>query len=165
VTGLPAAGKSTFAHRLRARLERDGRASLILDGDEVRRALVPAPGYGARARARFYATLARLAALVAEQGFVAIVAATAHLGAYRRLARTISPAFLEVYLDADARSCAQRDRKGLYAMARAGKLSSFPGAAHAYEPPECPDVTGHGGRDSAAVGRALAVIHHHEPAA
>lgn len=158
VTGLPASGKSTFARRLRGRLERDGLASLILDSDEVRRALVPAPGYGARARSAFYTTLARLAALVADQGFVAIVAATAHRAAYRRLARRLSSPFLEVYLDADARSCAQRDRKGLYARALAGKLRSFPGAAHVYEPPQRPDVTGHGGRDPAALGRALALI-------
>ncbi|HET6922420.1 MAG TPA: adenylyl-sulfate kinase, partial [Anaeromyxobacteraceae bacterium] len=67
ITGLPASGKSTLAARLRERLEALGRPAVVLDGDAVREALVPRPGYSAEERDAFYRTLAGLAALLALQ--------------------------------------------------------------------------------------------------
>jgi adenylylsulfate kinase len=154
VTGLPSSGKSTFALRLQERLRDLGRPSCILDGDEVRRALVPAPGYTPEARDAFYATLARLAALVAAQGLVVVVPATAHRAAYRAEARALAPRFVEVHVTASAEECRRRDAKGLYAAGTAG----LPGADLAYEPPEAPDVVAAGGLDAGAVERVLALL-------
>src|SRR5262249_17912043 len=67
MTGLPSSGKSTLAAALQAALGRAGRPACTLDGDAVRAAIVPSPGYTPEARDAFYATLARLAALVAGQ--------------------------------------------------------------------------------------------------
>src|SRR5689334_9261303 len=91
ITGLPSAGKSTFAERAFAALRERGIPTCLLDGDAVRASLVPQPGYSAHERAEFYETLANLAALVAEQGLVALVAATAQRREFRDRARALAP--------------------------------------------------------------------------
>ncbi|MHB8877896.1 MAG: adenylyl-sulfate kinase, partial [Myxococcaceae bacterium] len=121
VTGPPSSGKSTLARKLKRRLDGQARASALLDGDEVREALVPRPGYGPMERAAFYATLGRLAALLARQGLVVLVPATANLVAYREEAKAVAPRYLEVFVDVPPEECALRDPKGLWALARAGK--------------------------------------------
>jgi adenylylsulfate kinase len=158
ITGLPSSGKSTLAARLRQRLVERGRPSCVLDGDEVRGAIVPAPGYTPEARDAFYATLARLAALIASQGLVVVVPATAHRAAYRAGAREIAPRFVEVHVDVSADECRRRDAKGLYAATSAGSAQGLPGADLAYELPASPDVVAAGGHDDEAVARVLALI-------
>jgi adenylylsulfate kinase len=150
-TGLPASGKTTLARRVRDRLAAEGVEAALLDGDEVRRALVPSPGYGPADRDAFYATLARLAALLAGQGLVVLVAATAPRRAHRRQARALAPRFVEVHLATPVETCAARDPKGLWAAARAGAAPDLPGAGTPYEPPEAPEVVASGGEDEAAV--------------
>jgi len=54
ITGLPASGKSALADRVHRRLQYEGKACCVLDGDEVRAALVPSPGYDEDARHAFY---------------------------------------------------------------------------------------------------------------
>jgi adenylylsulfate kinase len=154
ITGLPSSGKSTLARRVRARLLKAGRPCALLDGDDVRAALVPAPGYGARARGRLYETLGRLAALLARQGLVVLVPASSNRRAYRDRARALAPRFLEVFVDVPLDECMRRDAKGLYAKARAGKASTLPGAGATYERPLAPELTARGGRD----GRMIAEI-------
>jgi adenylylsulfate kinase len=158
VTGLPSSGKSTLAERLVARLREAGRPSVRLDGDEVRAALVPAPGYAPAERDAFYATLARLAALLARQGLVVAVAATANRRAHRAEARALAPRFVEVLVDVPADECARRDAKGLWATARAGGAPELPGASAPYERPEHPDVVAGGGEDAAAVAAIIRLL-------
>lgn len=155
VTGLPSSGKSTFASRAGRGLSAAGRSVLLLDGDEVRAALEPAPGYDPASRDAFYRTLARLAALAARQGMVVLVAATAPRRAHRSFAREIAPRFVEVFLDVPVAECARRDAKGLYARARAGELPNLPGAGEPYEAPQAPDLVAHGGDDPRAVAGLL----------
>src|SRR5215468_10133754 len=154
ITGLPSSGKSTLAVRLQRQLVEAGRASCTLDGDEVRRALVPAPGYTPEARDDFYATLARLSALIAAQGLVVIVPATAHRAAYRAAARLLSPRFVEVHVAVPADECRRRDAKGLYAAA----VKGLPGDDLAYEAPAAPEVMAKGGLDDEAVGRVMDLL-------
>ena len=154
ITGLPSSGKSTLAQLLQRRLREAGHPSLVLDGDEVRGALVPAPGYAPEARDAFYATLARLAALAAAQGLVVVVPATAHRAAYREEAKRLTPAFIEVHVAVDAEECRRRDAKGLYA----GHTTGLPGADLAYEPPAAPDIVASGGADEGAADRVLALL-------
>jgi len=151
LTGLPSSGKSTLGAILCNRLRAEGLQAILLDGDAVRDALVPRPGYTPEARDAFYASLAGLAALLAQDGAVVVVAATAHLRAFRDRARALSPAFLEIFVDTDPAECARRDAKGLYAATRTGDVSGLPGAGVAYEPPVAPDVVARGGRDEGAV--------------
>lgn len=152
VTGVPAAGKSTFAERLQAR--RPG--SVRLDGDDLRAVL--GGGYDREARDAVYERLAGLAALLARQGLVVIVAATAHRRAYREAARRGSPRFVEVWIDTPVEEAERRDPKGLYAAARAGRAPELPGVGVPYEAPEAPDVRARGGLDDEALERALALI-------
>lgn len=155
ITGLPASGKSTLAARLRERLEALGRMAVVLDGDAVREALVPRPGYSAEERDAFYQTLASLAGLLARQGLSVLVAATAPRRAHRAAARALAPRFVEVFVDVPAEECARRDPKGLWARARAGEAPTLPGAGAPYEPPEAPEVRAAGGEDAAAVEAVL----------
>jgi adenylylsulfate kinase len=155
ITGLPASGKSTLAARLRERIEALGRMAVLLDGDAVREALVPRPGYSPEERDAFYQTLARLAGLLARQGLSVLVAATAPRRAHRDAARALAPRFVEVFVDVPAEECARRDPKGLWARARAGEAPTLPGAGAPYEPPEAPEVRATGGEDAAAVEAVL----------
>ncbi len=155
-TGLPSSGKSTAAARVRAALGARGRIALRLDGDEVRAALVPAPGHWPAERDAFYETLARLAALLAAQGALVLVAATAHRRAHRARARELAPRFLEVYLATGLEECERRDAKGLYALARAGKAPLLPGVGVEYEVPAHPDVVIAPGDDGEAAAAHVA---------
>jgi adenylylsulfate kinase len=157
-TGLPSAGKSTFARALRERLRRVGRPALLLDGDAVRAALVPPPGYDEAGRDAFYATLGALALLAAQDGLVAVVAATAHRRTFRDRVRARAPRFVEVHVATSAHVCAARDPKGLWAAAREGGAPSLPGAGEAYEPPLAPEVVAAGGEDPGALRAALAAL-------
>ena len=165
VTGLPASGKSTLARRLRDRLRGGGIAAAVLDGDAVRAALVPAPGYDPAGRAAFYETLGNLALALAGDGLVAIVAATAHRRAFRDRVRARASRFVEVLVDVPAEVCAARDPKGLWAKARAGEAPELPGGAVGYERPLAPEVVARGGEDDAAVEAAAALLRPGEPQA
>jgi adenylylsulfate kinase len=158
ITGLPSSGKSTLAGTLRRRLTEAGIPSCTLDGDEVRAALVPRPGYTPDARDAFYATLAALAVLLAAQGLVVLVPATAHRARYRDAARARVPRFVEVHVAVDPEECRRRDAKGLYAASSSGKTNDLPGADLAYEPPSSAEVVASGGQDEDAVTRIVNLL-------
>jgi adenylylsulfate kinase len=157
-TGLPAAGKSTLAEEVLRRLQAEHVPVCMLDGDQVRTCMVPPLGYIGRARDGFYATLARLAAMLARQGLVVLVPATAYRRDYRDAARELAPAFVEVFVRATTQECAARDPKGLYLDAGSGKLRGLPGVDLEYEAPAHADVIADGGKDPAAVPAVLARI-------
>jgi adenylylsulfate kinase len=157
-TGLPSSGKSTLARSVADRLRKASMAVVLLDGDEVRGALEPSPGYSPEGREAFYETLARLAALLARQGVVVLVAATAHRRAYRDRARELVPRYVEVFVDVPSAECARRDPRGLYAAAAEGKIRGLPGADFPFEIPEAPDVVAAGGRDATAISRILDLL-------
>ena len=158
ITGLPASGKSTFARRLASRLRAASRPAVLLDGDAVRAALVPAPGYDEAGRAAFYETLGNLALALAADGLVVVVAATAHRRAFRDRVRARASRFVEVLVDVPAEACAARDPRGLWARARRGEAPDLPGAGVAYERPVAPEVVAAGGEDVAALDAAAAAL-------
>lgn len=158
VSGLPSAGKSTFAEHALASFKAQAVGACLLDGDAVRACLVPKLGFLPEDRAHFYETLANLSALLARQGLVVLVAATAHARAFRERARAVAPAFVEVWVDTPLEECARRDTKGLYAAARSGAAHDVPGANETYEPPLAPDVVAHGGFDGAAIARLVTLL-------
>jgi adenylylsulfate kinase len=140
-------------------LER-GEACVVLDGDEVRSALVPTPGYDAAARDAFYATLAQLAALLVRQGALVLVPATAHQRAYRERARALVSRFVEVWIDVSAEEARRRDAKGLYAAAArdATAAGELPGVGASYEPPLAADIVSRDGRDEEAARALVALL-------
>ena len=155
IFGLPSAGKSTLAGILAARLRAGGAAVLVLDGDDVRLALDPAPGFDEVSRVAFYRTLARLAALAARQGIVAVVAATSNRRVHRAEARRHWPGLLEVFVDVPLAECERRDAKGLFAKARRGEAPGLPGVGDPFERPEAPDLRATGGDDPSVAAEVL----------
>ena len=147
-TGLPQSGKSTLALRVRDKLA--DRSCVALDSDAVR-AAIGADGYGAADRDAFYRMLGGIAGLLAEQGHVVLVAATAPLRAHRDHARRGAPHFAEIWVRTPRELCEARDTKGLYARARAGDAPELPGVGAPYEPPVAPEVIADGGHDDRAV--------------
>jgi adenylylsulfate kinase len=156
-TGLPSSGKSTLARRVQAELGAAGRASVVLDSDELRDVL-GAHSYTPEDRDRFYRSLAALAAVLAGQRLVALVAATAPHRRDRDRARNAGGQFLEVWVQTSLADCEARDSKGLYARARRGEARELPGVGVAYEPPAAPDVTADGGFDDGAVATILRML-------
>ena len=155
-TGLPSSGKTTLARRVRVRLAEAGRVSVLLDSDELRD-LLGAHSYDPDDRDRFYRSLAALAGLLANQGVVVLVAATAPRRADRDRARAEVGAgrpaegrFIEVWVQTPLAECEARDPKGLYAAARRGETHELPGVGVAYEPPLSPEVIADGGFDDVA---------------
>ncbi|MBM4360280.1 MAG: adenylyl-sulfate kinase [Deltaproteobacteria bacterium] len=163
LTGLPASGKSSLFHRVAARLRSSGACVVELDGDELRERVFTGCGYDDESRARFYEGLAQLAALLARQRMVVLVAATAHRRAWRRRAREVSPSFVEVLLDVPPDVCAARDPRGLYRRAKAGEVVGLPGVGVPYDEPEWPDVIAGGGEDEAAIEAIVVRIRAIEP--
>ena len=111
-TGLPSSGKTTLAAQLQERLRELRVPCCMLDGDELRDALIPRPGYDESSRVDFYATLANLAALLERQGLIVVVAATAHRRDYREHARRAARRFIEVWVDVPRQQRALRSSRG-----------------------------------------------------
>jgi adenylylsulfate kinase len=157
VTGLPGSGKTTLARAIARALRLRDIETALLDGDELRIALGES-GHDAAARDAFYVRLAGLAVRTARRGTIAIVAATANRRAHRDAARAAAPRFVEVHVATPMPACEERDPKGLYAAARAGRAPSMPGVGVPYEPPLAPEVVAEDGFDAAAVARVLAML-------
>jgi sulfate adenylyltransferase len=143
-TGLSGAGKSTIANVLRIRLlERGGRPVTLLDGDVVRKHLSSELGFSKEHRDINIRRIGFVAAEITRCGGIAICAPIAPYHSVRRDVREmIAPlgGFLLVHVATPLDVCEQRDRKGLYAKARAGMLPLFTGISDPYEPPEDADL-------------------------
>lgn len=143
LTGLSGAGKSTIANVVDQGLTAAGRATMVLDGDNLRHGLNSDLGFTDRDRAENVRRAAETARLVAEAGLVTIVSLISPFSAERRAARSIAGdiPFLEVFVDTPLAICEGRDPKGLYARARAGTIPNFTGVSAPYEAPVGPDLT------------------------
>jgi adenylylsulfate kinase len=139
-TGLPASGKTTLAKTLQHRLAAQGVSVLILDSDELRQMLIPHSTYSSDERDWFYGVMTKLAVWLTSNGINVLIAATANRRAYRQAARNQLARFAEVYVSCSPDTCRQRDPKGLYAAARAGRVGHLPGEGDIYEPPLQPEA-------------------------
>jgi bifunctional enzyme CysN/CysC len=143
-TGLPGAGKSTVAAAVEERLIEAGHPAFLLDGDNLRHGLNGDLGFDQDARRENVRRTAHVARLLAESGTIAIVSLVSPYAADREAACALHLAaelpFVEVFVDAPLRVCEQRDTKGLYARARAGRLAGLTGVGAPYEPPANPDL-------------------------
>jgi adenylyl-sulfate kinase len=142
LTGLSGAGKSTIANLVDRRLYAMGRHSVLLDGDVVRTGLCGDLGFSPADRAENVRRIGEVGRLFAQTGVVALVAVIAPYTRDRQAARErMRPGrFVEVFVDAPLAVCEERDPKGLYAKARAGKLTDFTGVDAPYEVPTAPEV-------------------------
>jgi len=146
-TGLSGAGKSTIADLVEQSLTRQGRHTVILDGDNVRHGLNKDLGFADEDRVENIRRVAEVAKLMVQAGLIVIVSFISPFRSERRLARDLLEAgeFFEVYVDTPLEVCEQRDPKGLYKLARAGKLPNLTGVGSAYEAPEHAELVLAGG--------------------
>ncbi|MDP9239056.1 MAG: adenylyl-sulfate kinase [Actinomycetota bacterium] len=143
-TGLSGSGKSTLARGLHdALLEHGDRTTTLLDGDVVRRMLSAGLGFSRAERDLNVTRIGYVAAEVARHGGVAICAPIAPYASTRAAVRAMAEAtgdFVLVWVSTPLERCEARDRKGLYARARAGGLPGFTGIDDPYEAPLDADV-------------------------
>jgi len=138
-TGLSGSGKSTIANVLMTKfLEMGGRPVTILDGDLVRKNLSSELGFSKEHRDINIRRIGYVASEITKNGGIAICAPIAPYEATRKAVREmIEPhgGFILVHVSTTVEVCEQRDRKGLYAKARAGILKEFTGISDPYEVP------------------------------
>lgn len=143
-TGLSGAGKSTLARALAARLmEMGGRCVTLLDGDIVRRHLSSELGFSRAHRDINVRRIGFVASEITKNRGIAICAPIAPYRQTRRDVRHMIEAvggFVEIHVSTPIETCETRDRKGLYAKARAGLIPEFTGVSDPYEVPEQPEL-------------------------
>jgi sulfate adenylyltransferase len=156
-TGLSGSGKSTIARGLAEALtERGDRTVSLLDGDHVRQLLSAGLTFSRADRDLNIARIGYVAAEVARHGGIAICAPIAPYAQARAVARKLVTEvgdFLLIYVSTPVEVCAARDRKGLYAKARAGLIKGFTGVSDPYEEPRDADLV----LDTSAMTRDEAV--------
>jgi sulfate adenylyltransferase len=142
-TGLSGSGKSTLARALADALLERGRTVTLVDGDAARRLLSSGLGFGRADRDLNIRRIGWVASEVTRHGGVAVCAPIAPFAASRAEVRRMVEAngdFVLVHVATPLAVCEQRDRKGLYAQARAGVIPDFTGISDPYEVPEDADV-------------------------
>ncbi|HZP49278.1 MAG TPA: bifunctional sulfate adenylyltransferase/adenylylsulfate kinase [Vicinamibacterales bacterium] len=144
-TGLSGAGKSTIANVLVVKLlERGGRQVTLLDGDLVRKHLSSELGFSREHRDLNIRRIGYVASEITKNGGVAICAPIAPYDRTRKEVRSlVEPVggFVLVHLSTSLAVCEERDRKGLYAKARAGIVQQFTGISDPYEAPNDAELT------------------------
>ncbi|MEJ7750131.1 MAG: bifunctional sulfate adenylyltransferase/adenylylsulfate kinase [Thermoleophilaceae bacterium] len=163
MTGLSGSGKSTVANALMARLlELGDRSATLLDGDVVRHHLSSELGFSREHREINVRRIGWVASEITKNGGIAVCAPIAPYQALRDdVRRAIEPAggFTLVHVSTPLEVCEARDRKGLYAKARAGTLEQFTGISDPYEEPDDAEVTIDTTSTNAADG-AQAILDH-----
>ena len=143
-TGLSGSGKSTIANALMVKLmEMGGRPVTLLDGDVVRKHLSSELGFSKEHRDLNINRIGYVASEITKNGGIAICAPIAPYTATRRTVREMIEqygAFVEVHVATSLEECERRDRKGLYKLARAGKIKEFTGISDPYEAPAEPEL-------------------------
>lgn len=142
MTGLSGSGKSTIACALEKLLFERGKLAYRLDGDNIRHGLNENLGFSAEDRTENIRRVGEVAKLFADAGAIAIVS---FISPYRKDRDAVRAGlnagdFVEVYVKASLDAAEKRDPKGLYKLARAGKISGFTGIDDPYEPPEKAEI-------------------------
>ena len=143
-TGLSGSGKSTIANALMIKLmELGGRPVTLLDGDVVRQNLSSELGFSKEHRDINIRRIGYVASEITKNGGIALCAPIAPYEKTRKSVRNEIEhygAFIEVYVATTVEECERRDRKGLYKLAREGKIREFTGISDPYNVPVNPEL-------------------------
>jgi bifunctional enzyme CysN/CysC len=156
LTGLSGSGKSTIANIAEQRLHALGLHTMLIDGDNLRQDLNRDLGFDAPSRAENVRRTGAVASLMADAGLIVLCALVSPFRADRDAVRARFPVgtFMEVFVDTPLEICRERDPKGLYARADAGKVVNLTGvgqnASSAYESPAAPELVLHAGAETAS---------------
>lgn len=142
LTGLSGSGKSSIAMACEAALISSGRASYVLDGDNIRHGLNSNLGFSPADRTENIRRIGEVAKLFTDAGIIVFTAFISPYRADRDIVREIMAAgdFVEVLVEAPLEVCEGRDVKGLYKKARAGEIPEFTGISAPYEEPLSPEL-------------------------
>lgn len=137
-TGLSGSGKSTIANEVSYKLNKMGKLTYVLDGDNIRHGLNKNLGFSPEDRDENIRRISEVSKLFADVG---VITCTAFISPYRNLRNfcreLLDPGrFLEIYTKASLETCEKRDPKGMYKKARAGIIKDFTGINAPYEEPE-----------------------------
>ncbi|UCE86139.1 MAG: adenylyl-sulfate kinase [Deltaproteobacteria bacterium] len=142
LTGLSGSGKSTIAVATEKRLLEKGRASYVLDGDNIRHGLNRNLGFSPEDRTENIRRIGEVAKLFTDAGILVLTSFISPYRADRDAVRALmeNGDFVEVHVAASLETCERRDVKGLYAKARAGEIPEFTGISAPYEKPLEPEL-------------------------
>lgn len=140
LTGLSGSGKSTVANLVAKRLRAAGAKVEVLDGDVVRTNLSKGLGFSKEDRDTNIRRIGFVCSLLSRNGVIAIAAAISPYKQIRDEVRATTTNFVEVFADCPLDTLIERDVKGLYKKALAGKIKNFTGVSDPYEAPEHPEV-------------------------
>ncbi|MDA7915675.1 adenylyl-sulfate kinase [Verrucomicrobia bacterium] len=140
--GLSGSGKTTLARALEQVLHEKGHLTQILDGDNIRSGLNSNLGFSDEDRNENLRRIGEVAKLFLNAGVVTITSFITPREAFREMAQSIvgGEDFLDVYVKCSFDTCEERDVKGLYAKAKAGKITNFTGRDSSFEEPANPTL-------------------------
>tara|TARA_Y100000389_G_scaffold1265_2_gene1291 strand:- start:15237 stop:15833 length:597 start_codon:yes stop_codon:yes gene_type:complete len=149
-TGLSGSGKSTIAHAVEEELYKQGCITFVLDGDNVRRGLCSNLSFSDRDRKENIRRIGEASNLMMQAGVIVMAAFISPFRHDRNSVRKQIPkdSFFEIYCSASLETCESRDTKGLYKLARKGKIKDYTGIDSPYEAPENPDLSIDTGNES-----------------
>jgi bifunctional enzyme CysN/CysC len=141
-TGLSGSGKSTIARAVERRLFESGRATMLLDGDQLRHGVSRDLGFALGDRTENVRRAGEIARLFYEHGEIVLCTFVSPLQADRARVRELIPpgGFIEVFVRCPLEECRRRDPKKLYERADSGGIANFTGIASPYEEPAAPDL-------------------------
>tara|TARA_B100002052_G_scaffold79082_1_gene72116 strand:+ start:4201 stop:5874 length:1674 start_codon:yes stop_codon:yes gene_type:complete len=144
-TGLSGSGKSTIANGLLVKLKEHGKRNVtLLDGDIVRTHLSSELGFSKDHRNLNITRIGFVASEITKNGGIAICAPIAPYDESRKQNKDLISEYgnyVEVHVSTPLSTCERRDTKGLYAMARQGKIKGFTGIDDPYEEPKNPSLS------------------------
>ncbi|MBN2402182.1 MAG: adenylyl-sulfate kinase [Spirochaetes bacterium] len=135
-TGLPCSGKTTLAKALDREFKQNDYCSIHLDGDDVRNTINKDLGFSEEDRSENIRRVSSFAQLLNEKGINVIASFVSPTNKIREIiAGTISHLFI-IYVKCSIEECEKRDIKGMYRLAREGKIKNFTGISSLFEEPE-----------------------------
>ena len=139
-TGLSGAGKTTICQAVKKDMLARRFKVEDLDGDVMRQNLTKGLGFSKEDRDENIRRIGFVAHLLTKNDVIVLVCAISPYRKMREQIRQKIGDFIEVYVNAPLKVCEQRDVKGLYNKARAGKIKHFTGIDDPYEPPLYPEI-------------------------
>jgi adenylylsulfate kinase len=141
-TGLSGSGKSTLAEQMESLLHQKGYHTYLLDGDNVRKGLNGDLGFSEDDRIENIRRIGEVANLMVDAGLIVLASFISPFNSDRNKIKEMlgASSYFEAYVECSLEECERRDVKGLYKLARAGKIANFTGISSPYETPENPDI-------------------------